>query len=164
MNRKRKRELPSTEREAVTLTREYAFPRSSVFKMLTDSKTASQFYTPEGGEKILFKWDARPGGRIRIHDRHPEDGAVYKTSGAIMDLVAPELLVFWSATTSGRGAAPFEALQTVRFDELSPKRTRVTVLVKVLAAGSYRGGVEPLEQGYAGGWAQTLDMLQRALQ
>lgn len=164
MNQKRKSDGSTAGRDAVTLTRDYDFPRESVFKMLTDSKTASRFYSPEGSEKLLFEWDSRPGGRIRIHDRHPDDGVVYKTSGTILELVAPELLVFRSATTSGEGAAPFEALQTVKFEELTPKRTRVTVLVKVLTAGSFPGGVGPLEQGYLGGWGQTLDMLQRGLE
>jgi len=51
----------------------------------------------------------------------------------------------------------------VTLEELSPRRTRVTVLVKVLTNGSFPGGVESLEEGFQGGWGQTLDMLQRAL-
>ncbi len=162
MNQNRKEESTDAERNVVKIHRDYDFPRESVFNMLTSVKTASKFFSPEGAEKLLFEWDPRPGGAIRIHDRH--EGITFKTSGTIVEIVAPERLVYRSTTTPGEGTAPFEALQTVIFEELSPKRTRVIVLVKVLAAGSFPGGVESLEEGFMGGWGQTLDMLQRELQ
>jgi len=148
------------ERNAVTVTRDFEFPRESVFRMLTDRETASKFFSPEGAEKVVFEWDPRPGGAIRIHDRHADDGVVYKTSGTIVDIVPPEVFSFRSTTTSGEGKVPFEALQTVRFEQLGPQRTRVIVQVKVLSAGSFPGGAESLEAGFLGGWGQTLDMLQ----
>jgi uncharacterized protein YndB with AHSA1/START domain len=151
------------ERHAVTVSRDYDFPRETVFRMLTDRTTASKFFTPEGAEKLLFEWDPRPGGAIRIHDRHPDDGVVFKTSGTIVDFVPPKLLSFRSRTTPGDGSAPFEALQTVRFEPLGPRRTRVIVQVKVLSGGSFSGGVGALEAGFLGGWGQTLDMVQREL-
>ncbi len=151
------------ERNAVTVSRDYDFPRESVFRMLTEARTASKFFSPEGAEKLLFEWDPRPGGAIRIHDRHDDDGVAYRTSGTILEIVAPERLVFRRSTSSGDDPAPFEALQTVTFESLGPGRTRVTVLVRVFAAGSYPGGVGALEEGFLGGWGQTLAMLQRAL-
>jgi hypothetical protein len=39
----------------------------------------------------------------------------------------------------------------------------VTILVEVLSAGSFAGGIKPLEEGYTGGWGETFDMLERAL-
>jgi len=163
MNPPAKEKFAAAGRSAVTVTRVYDFPRESVFRMLTDRTTAARFFTPEGAEKLLFEWDPRPGGAIRIHDRHPDDGVVFKTSGTIVDFVPPEILSFRSRTTPGDGNAPFEALQTVRFEQLGPRRTRVIVLVKVLSPGSFSGGVESLEAGFLGGWGQTLDMLQREL-
>jgi uncharacterized protein YndB with AHSA1/START domain len=158
------REEPiDSERSAVTVTRDYDFPRESVFRMLTDRETASKFFSPEGAEKLVFEWDPRPGGAIRIHDRHPDDGVVYKTSGTIVEFVPPEILSFRSATTPGDGNEAFEALQTVRFESIGPRRTRVIVQVKVLSAASFPGGQVSLEAGFLGGWGQTLDMLQRAL-
>jgi len=151
------------ERNAVTVTRDYDFPRETVFRMLTDRTTASKFFTPEGAEKLLFEWDPRPGGTIRIHDRHPDDGVVFKTSGTIVDFDPPKVLSFRSRTTPGDGSVPFEALQTMRFEQLGPRRTRVVVQVKVLSVGSFSGGVGTLEAGFVGGWGQTLDMVQREL-
>lgn len=154
------KEPTQAEREGVELSRDYDFPRESVFNMLTGARTASRFFSPEGAEKLLFEWDPRPGGAIRIHDRF--EGVVHQTTGTIVELVPPELLVFRSIT-SGEGTVPFEALQTVRFEQLSPQRTRVSVWVRVLAVGSFPGGVGSLEVGFKGGWGQTLEMLQREL-
>ena len=162
MNEKWKNEGADGERNAVRISRDYDFPRKSVFDMFTDSKEAAKFWGPEGAVKLVFEFDARPGGAIRIHDRNSE-GNVTKTSGTVTELVAPELLVFQSSTVFREGAAPFVALQTLRFEELGPKRTRVTVLVKILALGSFPADVESLEAGFVGGWGETLDMLQREL-
>jgi uncharacterized protein YndB with AHSA1/START domain len=161
MNQKWTKESTDGERDVVKISRDYDFPRESVFSMFTDPKKAVKFFSPEGAVKLLFEWDPRPGGAIRIHDRH--EGTTYRTSGTFVEFVVPEILSYRSVTTPGEGAAPFEALQTMKFEALGPKKTRVTVLVKVLAAGSFPGGVESLEEGFMGGWGQTLDILQREL-
>lgn len=160
MSQKGTKESTHGGRDAVKLTRDYDFPRESVFHMFTDPKKAGKFFTPDGAVKILFEWDPRPGGAVRIQDRY--EGIIHKTEGTIVELIVPELLVFRSAT-SGEGAVPFEALQTMKFEALGPKKTRVTVLVKVLETGSFPGGVESLEEGFMGGWGQTLDTLQSEL-
>ena len=161
MNQKSKAESTNAERDDVAVSRDYDFPRESVFNMLTSRRTASKFFSPEGAEKVVFEWDPRPGGVIRIHDRDGK-GHFGKTSGTIVELVSPELLVIRS-TTSVNGTAPFDALQTVTFEALGPVKTRVNVRVKVIQPGGFPGGVESLEEGFAGGWGQTLDMLQREL-
>jgi len=155
-------------REAVRISRDYDHPRESVFGMFIDPKKAAKFFGPEGATKLLFELEPRIGGAITIHDRDPE-GNTGKTSGTITELVAPEVLAFrsattfWSATTPGKAGAPWEALQTIRFEALGPTRTRVTVLVKVLSTGSFPGGAESLEEGYVGGWRETLEMLRGEL-
>ena len=161
MNPRWRNESTDGERSAVKISRDFDFPRESVFNMFIDSKKAAKFWGPEGAVKLVFELDPRPGGAIRIHDRY--EGRTAKTSGTITEIVVPELLAFRSATTPEEGTAPWEALQTVTFEELSPQRTRVTVLVKILATGSFPGGVESLEEGYQGGWGETFDMLQREL-
>jgi uncharacterized protein YndB with AHSA1/START domain len=157
-----KTEYADVERIAVKISRDYDFPRESVFKMLTDPKKAVRVWGPEGSVKRLFELDPRPGGAINIHDGDSER-VIARTTGTILQFVPPELLVFKSATTPEEGGLPWEAVQTVMFEELGSKRTRVTVLVKVLATGSFPGGVESLERGYQGGWGETFDLLQRAL-
>jgi uncharacterized protein YndB with AHSA1/START domain len=161
MNAKGRRESTDGGRAAVKISRDFDFPRESVFHMFTDSKKAARFWGPEGAVKLVFELDPRPGGAIRIHDQY--EGRTAITSGTITEIVAPELLAFRTVTAPEGDTAPWEALQTVIFEELSPKRTRVTVLVKVLVTGSFPGGAEALEEGFQGGWGQTLDMLQREL-
>jgi uncharacterized protein YndB with AHSA1/START domain len=161
MNQTWSKESTDGARSAVKISRDFDFPRATVFNMFTDPKKAAKFWGPEGAVKLVFEFDARPGGAIRIHDRY--EGKTAKTSGTVTEVVVPELLVFRSATTPEGGTAPWEALQTVMFEELGPRTTRVTVLVKILATGSFPAGVESLEEGFQGGWGETLDMLQREL-
>lgn len=160
MNEVRKPGNESGERHDVEITRDYDFRRESVFRMMTDTKTASRFYSPDGAEVDRFEWDPRPGGAVRIHGRY--EGVVHDTTGTFVEFVAPERFVWRSATRIG-DAVPFEALQTVRFEALGPSKTRVTVLVKILDAGSIPGGVPSLAEGFTGGWGQTLDNVERQL-
>jgi uncharacterized protein YndB with AHSA1/START domain len=150
------------ERSGAKVSREFDFPRRSVFDRLTDPKKGSVSWSPEGAVNLVFELDPRPGGAIRIHDRDSE-GNVAKTTGTVVDIVVPELLVVRTATTLRTGTEPWEALQTLRFEELTPRKTRVTILVKVLATGTFPGGVEALEEGFQGGWGEVLEKVQRAL-
>jgi len=161
MNKKWSNASTDGERSAVKISRDYDFPLKSVFDMFTDAKKCAKFWGPKGAEKLVFELDPRPGGAIVIVDRW--DGKTAKTTGTITEIVTPKLLAFRSATTPEGGTSPWEALQTLTFEELSPKKTRVTVSVKVLATGSFPGGAESLEEGYQGGWGETFDMLQMEL-
>jgi uncharacterized protein YndB with AHSA1/START domain len=162
MNQKQEKGSTHGERGAAAVSREFDFPRESVFSMLTDPKKGAVSWSPEEAVNLVFELDPRPGGAIRIHDRDSE-GNVAKTTGTVVEIVAPELLVVKTATTPPAGTAPWEALQTLRFEELSPKKTRLTVFVKVLATGSFPGGAESLAEGYQGGWGEVLDRLGRTL-
>ncbi|MGI0054505.1 MAG: SRPBCC family protein [Thermoplasmata archaeon] len=161
MNEKGNKESTNVDRDGAEISREFDFPRKSVFEMLVDPKKAvTWFGYPDGAEIFVFEFDPRPGGTIRIQGRY--EGEENETVGTILEIVVPERFVFKTATAIGEGAA-HQALQTMRFEELGPKRTRVTVTVRIVAVGSFPGGVEPLEEGYKGGWGQTLDRLQRRL-
>jgi uncharacterized protein YndB with AHSA1/START domain len=162
MNQKLATEASDGERNGVKISRDFDFPRESVFNMFIDPKQAAKFWGPEEAINVLFEIEPKRGGTIRIHDRNSE-GKTFETTGTILDIVVPERLTFRGATGPSEGAAPWEALQTMTFEALTPRRTRVTVLVKILAAGSFPGGVESLEEGYQGGWGETFDRLQRTL-
>ncbi len=151
------------ERGVARIVREFDFPRETVFRMLTDPKRAVKWFgTPDGQDPVFFELEARPGGKITIHDQQPE-GPVGKTSGTVLDIVEPERFTFKSITTLHEGAVPFEAHQTMTFEAISPRRTRLTVVVKVQSAGSFPGGMGPLVEGYTGGWGGSLDKLERAM-
>lgn len=162
MNRKQGEGTMDTGRAGAKISRDFDFPRRTVFNMLTDPKKGAVSWSPEEAETLVFELDPRPGGAIRIHDRDRE-GNVHKTTGTVVEIAVPERLVVRTATAPATGAAPWEALQTVLFEELGPRKTRVTVLVRVLATGSFPGGAESLEEGYQGGWGEVLEKLRRAL-
>ena len=130
--------------------------------MFTDSKKAAKWWGPEGWVNLAFELDPRPGGAMRIEDRDP-DGTVFRTTGKILELIVPERLVYKSSTTIGNRAAPFEAVQTVTFEEIGPGRTRVTAIVDVRAVGSWSGDILSLAEGFKGGWGESFDRLQREL-
>lgn len=143
-------------------SRVFDSPRETLFGMFTDAKKAATFWGPEGAVRHVFELDPRPGGALKIHDLDSE-GTVHKTTGTVVSIVVPELFVFKSRTLPAEGGAPWEALQTLTFEALGPRRTRVTVEVKVLAVGSFPGGPDSLEEGFQGGWGETLEMLDREL-
>ncbi len=158
-----RRDNRAGDRSVARIARDLDFPRASVFRMFTDPKKAARWFgTPDGAVNVLFELNARPGGTIRIHDQEP-GGPVHRTSGTVLEVVEPERFAFKSVTTLAEGSTPFEALQTVTLEEISPTRTRVVVIVKVLSVGSFPGGVPSLVEGFEGGWGQTLDKLQREL-
>jgi uncharacterized protein YndB with AHSA1/START domain len=161
MNQSSKKPSAERDRAEVELSREYDFPRELVFRMFTDRDKAIKLYSPEGAVKLDFELDPRPGGAFRVHDRF--DGTEGRTSGTITEIVVPELLVFRTATSINGATPPFEVLQSVKFEALGPKRTRVTIRVKILEVGAFVGGAEALAEGFLGGWGQTLDIVQREL-
>lgn len=162
MTRKGTTETTDRGGEGVAISREYDFPRATVFGMFTDPKKAAKFWGIEAAVNRVFEIDARPGGAIRIEETDGE-GNVGRTSGTVLEVVVPELLVFRSATVMPGGTTPFQVYQTPRFEELGPRRTRVTALVKILDLGSFPGGAADLEAGFKGGWGETFDALEKVL-
>ena len=73
----------------------------------------------------------------------------------------PELLVFRSAAPAYKEYPPWEALNTVTFEELSPGRTLVTVVVDAVETAPWYSNA--LLAGFGDGWGQSLKKLQAAL-
>lgn len=74
----------------------------------------------------------------------------------------PELLAFRSAApNSGVSVSPWEALNTVTFEVLGPRRTSVTVAVEVVNAPPEELGA--LKEGFRGGWGESFERLQKAM-
>ncbi|MGB7036228.1 MAG: SRPBCC domain-containing protein, partial [Xanthobacteraceae bacterium] len=66
---------PMTERE-VTITRSFDAPRALVFRAWTDAAQLAQWWGPQGFTNPVCEFEARLGGKIRIHMRSP-DGTLY---------------------------------------------------------------------------------------
>ena len=152
------------EESAVKITRVFDFPRESVFRMWTDPKKLAEWWGPEGCVNVLAEVDPRPGGKMRVDQRSPK-GDISSFNATFEEVVPPELLVYRAAspgtTAEFGGFSPWEAIHTVTFEELGPRRTRVTALTKVV--GGPLEERESLMGAFREGWGQSLDKLKRAV-
>lgn len=142
------------------VSRVYEFPREAVFRMWTDPKRLGEWWGPAGCVTVRSDIDPRPGGAMRVDQRHP-DGHVHSFRATIEKVAVPELLVYRSVSAGTADFAPWEALDTITFEEIGPSRTRLTAVTKVIA-GPQRER-RSLLGAYAGGWGEALDKLQKAL-
>lgn len=156
--------MTAREQGAVKITRVFDFPRESVFRMWTDPEKLAEWWGPEGCVNVLSEVDPRPGGKMRVDQRSPK-GDISSFNATFEKVIPLELLVYRAASpgTSDEygGFSPWEALHTVTFEELSPRRTRVTAVTKVVAGPLEER--ETLMEAFRGGWGESLDKLQRAL-
>jgi uncharacterized protein YndB with AHSA1/START domain len=145
------------ERE-LTITRVFDAPRALVFCAWTDAKHLAQWWGPEGFTNPVCEFEARVGGRLRIHMRSP-DGIIYPMEGEIRELVAPERFVFSSIALDAAGNPLLEGLTTVTFAEQDGK-TILTLRTRAVAVVEYAAAYL---QGMEAGWTQSIDKLQAFL-
>ncbi|HKT22753.1 MAG TPA: SRPBCC domain-containing protein [Nitrososphaerales archaeon] len=152
--------MTTSEQGSVKVTRVFGFPRESVFRMWTDPKKLAEWWGPKECVVVHSEIDPRPGGTMKVDQRFPDGDTRLMT--AIFDQVKPpELLVFRVTSPGEAGFSPWEALHTVTFEELGPRRTRLTAMTSVTAGP--QGERESLRGAYRAGWGESLDKLQRAL-
>ena len=151
------------EHKDVEISRVFEFSRDRVFSMWTDQKAVAKWWGPAGSEVVLCEVDPRPGGAMRI-DCRASNGSVFPMTGTFTKVEAPEILEFRTEGPGpgGRfGDLPWATRNKVTFEALGPNKTLVTVAVVVVMAAP--GVAEALEQGFRGGWAESLQRLQEAL-
>ncbi|HEX3938358.1 MAG TPA: SRPBCC domain-containing protein [Xanthobacteraceae bacterium] len=146
-----------TERE-VTITRLFEAPRALVFKAWTDAAQLAQWWGPKDFTNPVCEFEARVGGKIRVHMRAP-DGTVYPMKGEIREIVPPERLAFTNIAVDEAGRHLLEGFTTVTFTEENGKtkmilHTRASVVADEAAA--YLQGMEM-------GWTMSIDKLQALL-
>jgi uncharacterized protein YndB with AHSA1/START domain len=149
---------PLVERE-ITITRVFDAPRALVFEAWIDAKHLAQWWGPKGFTNPVCEFDARVGGKLRMHMRAP-DGTVYPMKGEIRELVAPERLVFTNIAVDEAGRHLLEGLTTVTFADEGGK-TKLTVHTKAVAVVEHAAAYL---QGMDAGWTQSIDKLQVFLQ
>jgi uncharacterized protein YndB with AHSA1/START domain len=142
------------ERE-VTITRLIDAPRSLVFKAWTDPAMLAQWWGPKGFTAPICEFDARLGGRFRIHMRAP-DGAIYPMRGEIREFVPIERLAFTNIAVDATDKPIIEGLTVVTFADEGGK-TRLTVQTGGTAVVDY--AVAHL-QGMEMGWTMSIDKLE----
>lgn len=150
--------IPVAKPEPLVIVREFDAAREMVFRLWTDAEHLKRWWGPKGFTNPRCEFDARPGGAIRIDMRGP-DGQVYPMGGTVREIVTPEKLVFESAALGADGAALFEILNTVHFEEKNGK-TKVTLTAEVLRATAE---APKYLAGMNAGWNQSLDRLAEAV-
>jgi uncharacterized protein YndB with AHSA1/START domain len=142
----------------LTLVRTFDAPRELVFRAFTDARHLAQWWGPHGFTTPVCEIEARPGGAVRIHMRGPEGtghDTVYRTTGVVREIVAPERLVFALALLEDDGSIRLENINTVTFAEQAGKTT-ITLHVRVIKATE---AAEYNLQGMQAGWSQSLERL-----
>lgn len=142
----------------ITITRLLDAPRSIVFKAWTDPGILAQWWGPKGFTAPVCEFDARLGGRFRIHMRAP-DGAIYPMRGEIREFVPMERLVFTNIAVDAADKPIIEGLTAVTFADEGNK-TRLTVHTRGTAVVDY--AVAHL-QGMEMGWTMSIDKLEMLL-
>jgi uncharacterized protein YndB with AHSA1/START domain len=148
---------PATIRE-LTLKRTFNAPRALVFAGFTDPAQLARWWGPQGFTNPVCEMDARVGGALRIDMRGPAGtifDTVYKLTGGVREIVAPERLVFTVTLHEDDGSIRLENLTSVTFAEHAGKTTitlRVTVVRATEAAAANLAGMEA-------GWSQSLERL-----
>ena len=120
----------------------------------------AKWWGPEGCVVVHSEVDPRPGGTMRVDQRFL-DGEIRRMTAIFEKVVRPELLVFKNTSSGEAGFSSWESRNTVTFEELGPRRTRVTAITAIVAAPQEER--ESLKEAYRAGWGESLDKLQRAL-
>jgi len=137
---------------ALTFTREFDAPRELVFRVWTDPLHLARWWGPAGFTNPVCEFEARPGGRIHIDMTGP-DGTVYPMGGEVLEIVAPERLVFTTtAFENAQGVPGLKAIDTVAFQETSEQTTIDLESRVVIAAPEALGALAGMEPG----WTQSL--------
>ncbi len=139
----------------LTLIRVFNAPRDLVFKAWTDPELVAKWWGPKSFTNPVCEFDARPGGKIRIDMRAP-NGTVHPMTGAVLEVVDGERLVFTSVADDRDGNTLIEGHTIVTFEDLGEK-TKVTVQASAVAIAPI--AVEMLK-GMEAGWTQSLEKLE----
>ncbi|HEY5944316.1 MAG TPA: SRPBCC domain-containing protein [Kofleriaceae bacterium] len=137
----------------LTLTREFAAPRTLVWQAWTEPKQFAKWFGPQGFTIPRIELDVRTGGAIRCDMRAP-DGTTFTNLGNFTEVVEPERLGC-TLRYEQNGDVVFENLNLVTFAE-QPGKTVLTLSVRVIRANA---DAPQYLRGMREGWIQTLDKL-----
>ena len=148
-------------KQEIVITREFDAPRELVFKAFTDPKLYVQWLLGpkrHGLRMRLDRFDPRTGGTWR-YIQTDKDGNDYAFHGSYHEVRAPERIIdtFEFEGLPERGHV---SLETVRFDELPRRRTKLTIQ-SVFQSVSDRDAM--LQSGMEEGVRDSFDRLTELL-
>lgn len=139
----------------VRIEREFAAPRSAVFRAHVDPDLIVRWLGPRDLEMELDRWDARSGGEFRFV--HRRDGEAHWFRGCFHDVVPDELIV---QTFTYEPWPRNVALERLTLADLGDGRTRLSVASLV---DSFEGRdqwlASGMEEGVTAGYEQLDELL-----
>jgi uncharacterized protein YndB with AHSA1/START domain len=110
-------------KQEILITREFNAPREQVFKAFTDPKLYTRWIGPRELKTTIVTFEPKNGGKFRYIQRD-KDGNKYAFHGVYHEVKAPERIIetFEYEGLPEKGHA---ALETVKFESLSARRTRI---------------------------------------
>lgn len=145
------------EREIV-LTRVLKAPRELVWAAWTEPEHMMQWWGPRAYSCPKAEIDLRPGGKMLMVMRGP-DGADMPCAGEVVEVKAPERLVFKTYVDGPDGKRLLEGLNTVTLTEQDGK----TVMTLVAKAKAMQKMAIPMLAGMEMGWTQSLEKMEAHL-
>ena len=137
------------EQQELVIARDLNAPRNRVYAAWADPRKAALWWAPIGCDLLSCEMDLRPGGAWHRRMLVP-DGSVIVKRGVYREVEPPARLVFTYTTDYADGATDPETLVTLTFEELSEKRTRLT-----LRHTAFR--TEESRVSHLGGWATCIE-------
>jgi uncharacterized protein YndB with AHSA1/START domain len=153
-------------KEILTITRELDAPREIVWKAWTEPEHFMRWWGPRRYSAPYCRIDLKVGGTYLNCMRSP-DGKDFWTTGVYKEIDAPYRLVYTDSFADEKGNVvqaahyglgedfPLESLVTVTLEDLSGKRTRMTMVHAPLPAGRTYDET-------ASGWNQSFDKMAAA--
>ena len=140
----------------LVLERVFDAPRALVWRVWTDHDQAVKWMGPPTCPAKKIEADFRPGGKWRTILDGTQQGCDLFHGGEYREIVEPERLVFtftWDETPEMPGN---EMLIELTFEELGPKKTKVTLRQTQFLNVEQR-------DGHNIGWSGTFDRLEAFL-
>ena len=150
----------------IVLERVFEAPRALVFEVWTRPEHVDHWWGPKPWTAHGAKIDLRVGGEWLYAMQSPE-GVDHWSGGVFLEVVVPERLVYTNHFADGSGKhvppsyvgmpgdTPIEMLCTATFEELAPRKTRLTL--------RHQGLPEFLKVPASLGWGTSLDKLAEHL-
>ena len=139
----------------LTLTRIFDAPKELVFECWTVPAHMEKWLLPKDFTVPFSQGDIRSGGSYRSCLRAP-DGTDHWVGGTYTEVTPHHRIVFTHAWQDETGKSEHETIVTITLKDVDCGRTQLTLHQAVFQSEASR-------DGYAEGWNETFDNLERYL-
>ena len=140
--------------------RDFDAPRDLVFRAWTDPKMVAIWWGPRGVTNPVCEMDVRVKGKIRIIMVTP-DGEQLPIDGEFLEIDPPRRLVMLTKGTNTTCGMRFEIRQTITFEALGERKTRLTLESHILSAEEVTlADLTGMEDGWTGCLERLAEVLR----